>query len=123
MAGLAGTVQGLLLHEFFASAYGVTIPDDRRAESHIRPVEGILQRIIELDSHPSSNARSPEKRVVGICRHFALLLTSMLRAAGIPARARCGFGNYFNPGYYEDHWVCEYWNSGAAIGACGSAVR
>lgn len=35
----------------------------------------------------------------------------MLCAKGIPARARCGFGAYFNPGYFEDHWVCEYWDS------------
>jgi hypothetical protein len=29
---------------------------------------------------------------------------------GIPARARCGFGKYFLPGHYEDHWVAEYWD-------------
>jgi hypothetical protein len=34
----------------------------------------------------------------------------MLRAKDIPARARCGFGAYFNPGHFEDHWVVEYWN-------------
>lgn len=34
----------------------------------------------------------------------------MLRAQGVPARARCGFGTYFWPGRYEDHWVREYWN-------------
>src|SRR5262249_19940031 len=22
-----------------------------------------------------------------------------------------GFGAYFNPPYFEDHWVCEYWNA------------
>lgn len=113
IAGLAKTVQGLLLHEFFASAYGVTIPDDRRFESHIRPVEAILDRILAIDAQPLTVTRSPEKRVIGVCRHFALLLVSMLRAAGIPARARCGFGNYFHAGYYEDHWVCEYWHADA----------
>ena len=30
---------------------------------------------------------------------------------GIPARARCGFGVYFLPEHFEDHWVCEYWDS------------
>jgi hypothetical protein len=34
----------------------------------------------------------------------------MLRTHGVPARARCGFGAYFRRGYFEDHWVCEYWN-------------
>jgi hypothetical protein len=35
----------------------------------------------------------------------------MLRSQGVPARARCGFGRYFLPGWYEDHWVCEYWQA------------
>lgn len=35
----------------------------------------------------------------------------MLRAKGIPARYRCGFGTYFNPPYFEEHVVCEYWNT------------
>lgn len=29
----------------------------------------------------------------------------------MPARARCGFGTYFRPGWFEDHWVAEYWNA------------
>jgi hypothetical protein len=39
------------------------------------------------------------------------MLTAILRYQGIPARARCGFGAYFLPNHYEDHWVCEYWNA------------
>jgi hypothetical protein len=27
-----------------------------------------------------------------------------------PARCRVGFAAYFNPGFLEDHWVCEYWD-------------
>jgi hypothetical protein len=34
----------------------------------------------------------------------------MLQSKGTPARPRCGFGAYFLPNHYEDHWVCEYWN-------------
>jgi hypothetical protein len=33
----------------------------------------------------------------------------MLRHQGRPARARCGFGAYFLPDHFEDHWVCEVW--------------
>jgi hypothetical protein len=29
---------------------------------------------------------------------------------GTPARLRCGFASYFGEAW-EDHWVCEYWNS------------
>jgi transglutaminase superfamily protein len=49
--------------------------------------------------------------VVGVCHHFALLLTALLRAKGIPARYRCGFGAYFNAPKFEEHLVCEYWNA------------
>jgi hypothetical protein len=29
----------------------------------------------------------------------------------VPARARCGFAAYLNPGHFEDHWVGEVWNA------------
>jgi Transglutaminase-like superfamily len=56
-------------------------------------------------------ARPPERRLIGVCRHFVVLLLTMLRAKHIPARCRCAFGSYFNPGFLEDHVVCEYWNA------------
>jgi hypothetical protein len=46
-----------------------------------------------------------------VCRHFAVMLCAILRTKGVPARARCGFGGYFVPGKFEDHWVCEYWSA------------
>ena len=36
----------------------------------------------------------------------------MLRAQGIAARARCGFGAYFEKGKFYDHWVTEYRDEG-----------
>jgi hypothetical protein len=48
---------------------------------------------------------------VGNCRDFSVMLTTILRHQGVPARARCGFGRYFLPDHYEDHWVAEYWNA------------
>ena len=46
-----------------------------------------------------------------MCWHFTQLLCTALRNQGIPARARVGFGAYFTPGKFEDHWVGEYWNA------------
>ena len=111
--GITRTVQGLLIYEHVAKEfYGVDLSEPRRAESHIRPVEKIVDAILALDSRPLSLARPPEKRLAGICRHFALLAIAMFRARGVPARMRCGFGTYFNPPFFEDHVVCEYWNAG-----------
>jgi hypothetical protein len=112
IGSLVRTVQDLLVHEHLASAYGLELPDERRRESHIRPVERMLRSLLARDGRPLSVARAVDERLVGVCRHFTVLLVSILRAKGVPARARCGFGGYFFPGRYEDHWVCEYWNSG-----------
>jgi Transglutaminase-like superfamily len=64
------------------------------------------------DARPLGEARAPGERQVGVCRHFTLLHVAMLRRAGIRARARCGFGAYFEKGKYLDHWVTEYWHEG-----------
>jgi hypothetical protein len=114
VAALAHVVQGLLLHEHWAPAYGVALSDERRSESHIRPVEHMLDRLLAHDGRPLSVGRPVDARLVGVCRHFTVLLVAMLRAKGVPARARCGFGAYFNAGHFEDHWVCEYWNAAKA---------
>lgn len=104
-------VQGLVLHVFWADQYGVKHTLERQAEVQLRYAARQLDRIFELDPRPLTEARPPERRLVGNCRDFSCLLTTMLRQHGIPARARCGFGRYFERGQYIDHWVCEYWNA------------
>jgi len=111
MSKLISIIQGLVIYDVVApDFYDCPIPDERQIEIHIRPVEQMLDSIFALDPSPLESARPPEKRLVGRCHHFMLLIVAVLQAKGIPARARCGFGAYFNPGYFEDHWVCEYWN-------------
>ena len=107
---LAAVAQGLLIHEYLAEFYGVTLSEDDRASVHVRRVAELLDRVPDRDGRPLADARPPAQRVPGNCRHFTVLLVAMLRAHAIPARARCGFGSYFVTGRFEDHWVCEYWN-------------
>ena len=109
---LAKTVQGLLIHQHIAPAYRVTLSRDQQAQSHVRAVEKILGDIVTRDGRPLSVLRAARERQVGVCRHFTLLHVAMLRTHGIPARARCGFGAYFENGKYLDHWVTEYWDEG-----------
>jgi hypothetical protein len=106
---LVETVQGLVLHIFWAQQYGVKLTDERKSEVQIRRVEPKLDRILQMDPRPFSAARQPELRLTGNCRDFSVLLAALLKIQGIPARARCGFGTYFIPGHYEDHWMTEYW--------------
>jgi hypothetical protein len=112
LPGLVRAVQGLVVHVFHGDLYGLRIPPERQAEVQIRPVAHKIARILELDPRPLSEARPPERRLVGNCRDFSVLLVAMLRARGVPARARCGFGTYFIPHHYEDHWVAEVWDAG-----------
>jgi Transglutaminase-like superfamily len=113
IAALAPVAHGLMVHEHLTEAYGFTLTDERRATVHVRPVAALLERIQAEDSRPLTVARAPDRRLAGNCRHFTVLAVAMLRAQGTPARARCGFGDYFGSGWFEDHWVVEYWNSGA----------
>ena len=108
--GLCEVVQGLLLHVHWAVAYGFEIPADRMDEVEVRPAQRMLARIRELDPGPLDVARPVERRMLGNCRDFSTLLCTLLRHRGVPARARCGFGAYFQPGKFEDHWVCEHWS-------------
>jgi hypothetical protein len=111
LPALVRALQGVMLHIFWAERYGVTLSDERKAEVNLRRVDRQLARIVELDDRPLTEARPHERKLVGNCRDFSVMLAAVLRHQGMPARARCGFGAYFTPGRYEDHWVCEYWNA------------
>lgn len=109
---LARIVQGLVLHKYMAHAYGVDVPPGREGESHTRRVETMLDQILAHDGRALPALRAPEKRLFGVCGHFTVMLVSMLRAKGIPARERAGFGAYFNAPWFEEHVLCEHWNAG-----------
>jgi hypothetical protein len=108
---LCRAVQGLMVHIFWAKRYGLDLSEARQQEVNLRTVPQKVRRMLELDNHPLTTPRTLEKKLVGNCRDFTLLLTAALQQQGIPARSRCGFGRYFLPDHYEDHWVCEYWNA------------
>jgi len=106
--GVARVVQGLMIHEFWAGAYEVTLGEEDRDRVNLRRVEQVLDAIVSRDDRPLDVPRAPAERIATNCRGFTVLAVAMLRAQGVPARARCGFGAYFTPGYFEDHWVVEY---------------
>jgi len=110
--GLCRTVPGLVVHEMWANAYGIDVPENRLTDLQARSAVEMTDVIRRLDAGPLSVARPAERRMVGNCRHFSTLSAALLRHAGIPARARCGFATYFEPGKYVDHWVTEYWHAG-----------
>jgi hypothetical protein len=111
-AGVARVVQGLLIHEFWAEAYGVTLAEPDRDRVNLRRVEQVLEAVTSRDDRPLDVPREPGARIATNCRGFSVLAVALFRARGVPARARCGFGAYFKPGWFEDHWVAEYFDGG-----------
>lgn len=108
---VVATVQGLLIYDVVAKAfYGVDLPPHQAEAIHERDSARLVATIRSVDPRPLGDARPPGRRVGARCHAFSRLTVTLLRSAGVPARARCGFGAYFRPGWLEDHWVAEYWN-------------
>jgi len=108
--GLCRVAQGLLVSP--PDAVGAGLSEERLAERNMRPASSLLRQVLELDgASPLDEPRPAERRVVGTCRHFAVMATAFLRAADMPARARCGFAAYFIPPKKVDHWIVEYWTT------------
>lgn len=110
IASLCKVVQGNLLHIFWAERYGRKLSETEEQTVGLRSMRQKLSPIRTVDDKTLVNPRQLNKKQAGNCRDFSLMLTSFLRYLGIPARARCGFGKYFLPGHFEDHWVTEYWD-------------
>lgn len=110
---LVAIVQGLVVDKDFVGFYGLDLDvQTRLGEIDIRYACDIYRRLSEKDPRPLLESREPGARFVGSCRDYALLLCSLLRHLGVPARLRFGFATYFSKSSdsYGDHCVCEYWN-------------
>jgi hypothetical protein len=108
-------VQGLFVYDTTAkSFYGVELTPTQAGAIHERDAARLLEVVRSVDARPLQEPRPPTLRVGARCQGFSRLTVALLRAAGVPARARCGFAAYFQPGWLEDHWVAEYWDAATA---------
>lgn len=80
----------------------------RLGESSIRPAARILGALLALNV---ARFGPVGQRVVGTCRHFALL-SCALRYRG----SRPGFATYFQAGQNLDHWSCGMTLTSADVG-------
>ncbi|NMS89721.1 excinuclease ABC subunit UvrA [Clostridioides difficile] len=105
-------VQNLVIHGDQGKLYGITLNKQQTDEELLRTVPQMLEKILQIDSHPLTIPREPRQRLVGMCRNYSLLLVSFLRYRGFEARMRAGFANYFDSELlYEDHWLVEYYDT------------
>jgi hypothetical protein len=111
VASLCTVLQGVLIHRDIAPwLYDLRLSEEQRDLANLRRMTEMIPGILARDERPIREAREPGSRLPCVCRHFSTMLCAILREQGVPARARCGFGAYFMPGKFEDHWVAEYWN-------------
>jgi len=110
-AEITRLVSGLILHRHLLHLYGFTPSTERFADLESRSAAELLDTLFALDGRPLSAPRSPAQRAVGVCRHFVVLACALLRAKGLPARARCGFNGYFDRTRFLDHWIVEVWDA------------
>lgn len=115
VAALCGVVQGLLIHDHYGGKlYDAPPPGFAGASRATLAVPQRIAAILATEAAPLGQARPTQRRSVGTCRDFALLLCAALRQQGVAARVRCGFASYFTRPGWEDHWLCEYWSPGDA---------
>ncbi|MCX5060583.1 MULTISPECIES: transglutaminase-like domain-containing protein [unclassified Streptomyces] len=113
-AQLARISRNLLIHRLEGELFGHAHPTDRlHNDAETRYVDGILRILVGRNDAPLDRRREVGDRFVGICRDFSLLHCSLLRHAGVPARIRIGFADYWgSDGFHGDHVVTEYWDEG-----------
>lgn len=105
---LGAVVRGAVVHRNeTVKRFGFEIPRERFVESEIRFFHDILEHLGGIHERPV------EQRLAGTCRDFCITLCALLRHAGVPARMRGGYADYFPPYAWDDHWVVEYWQSAA----------
>jgi hypothetical protein len=120
---LCSIIQGLIIHAFWISEdnYGVSVDSLKKErqltqEYNLRSIDEMLAAILNLDKRPLYEKRAADKRLVGNCRDFALMLTAFLRHQHMPARVRSGVARYFyTNGQLEDHFITEWWNAEKGI--------
>jgi formylglycine-generating enzyme required for sulfatase activity len=91
--------------------YRDQIPKERWNETEkYTTVKSVLQGLLSYDSRGFVKDRKPKDRLVLGCRENSLLLASILKYRGIPARVRYGNAAYLIPGFHTNHVICEVWN-------------
>ncbi|MBN2519808.1 MAG: T9SS type A sorting domain-containing protein [Bacteroidales bacterium] len=109
---LCSLIKSLFIHPYVElPRYKNLIPEERWDEYLRFPsVKSILEGLLSYDSSDLVNTREPENRLVMGCQQNAILLASILKYQGIPARVRSGHATYLIPNFHASHTICEVWN-------------
>ena len=110
---LCKLIRSQFIHPFAElPQYREQIPKERWNEMMNYPtVKSILKGLVTYNPAGLIYNRKPEDRLVLGCPQNAILLASVLKYRGIPARVRCGHATYLIPGFHVSHTICEVWNA------------
>ncbi len=92
------------------------VPWWRQPEDDILPTAAaMLAELYRRDGRGFVSDRSEENKLVLTCRYVSILMASILKSKGIPARVRSGNASYFPPHHKYgkvswDHWLNQYWS-------------
>jgi len=75
----------------------------------------MLAELFRRDPRGLVSDRGAENKLILTCRFVSILMSTLLKIKGIPARVRSGFSSYFDVtglpgGKSDDHWINQYWN-------------
>src|SRR5579863_3302467 len=70
-ADICRVVHDLVIHPLDVGPLG--LPGERFTENQVRRADSLIEALLALDPAPLDVARAPDRRVIGTCRHFALL--------------------------------------------------
>jgi len=110
---ICNRIKKQLIHPFDTKKYSDKIPSERVYEDREIPtVKSMLEKLLERDEKGLTSSRLPENRLVVACVHHSLLLASILRSRGVPARIRAGYATYIGKdrNIKVSHVVCEVWD-------------
>jgi len=93
----------------------IKVPWYRQPEDDVlTTASAMLAELFRRDERGFATDRSEENRLVVTCRFVSILMASILKSKGIPARVRSGFAPYFKvEGFGDksvDHWITQYWD-------------
>ncbi|MDD3035512.1 MAG: transglutaminase domain-containing protein [Candidatus Saccharimonadaceae bacterium] len=91
------------------------VPWWRQPEDDILVTTGaMLAELYRRDERGFVNDRQTKDKLVLTCRFVAIMIASILKSKGIPARVRSGNAPYFDMGELgnisTDHWINQYWS-------------
>jgi len=112
LSELCTLIRSQFIHPFAElNQYREQIPRERWNEMYSYPsVESILKGLLSHDSRGLINDRNAKDRLILGCQQNAILLASIMKYRGIPARVRCGHVSYLIPDFHTSHTICEVWN-------------